>query len=95
MGGLKYGGFFVKERTAPEGFCLDENAYYFEIVEDGETVIVENEAGVGFIDTAQVGSLKIVKTSPSMSRVRMAMTRCSPPILRAKSSLKGCVWASM
>lgn len=39
--GLLYGGYFVKEKTAPEGFKLDENAYYFEISEDGKIVDVE------------------------------------------------------
>jgi len=63
MDGVEYGGHFIKERTAPAGFRLDENAYYFEINQHGETVIVENKAGVGFVDAAQVGSLKIVKTS--------------------------------
>jgi len=60
---LLYGGYFIKENVAPEGFYLDSTAHYFEITENGETVIVENEAGVGFINTARVGSLKIVKTS--------------------------------
>ena len=61
--GLYYGGYFAKETKAPEGFYLDENAYYFAITTDGETVTVENEAGKGFLNTAQVGSLRIVKTS--------------------------------
>ncbi len=60
---LLYGGYFIKENVAPEGFYLDSTAHYFEITENGETVTVENEAGVGFINTARVGSLKIVKTS--------------------------------
>lgn len=63
MHDLTYGGHFVKEQQAPEGFYLDENAYYFEITEHGKTVTVENEAGKGFVNTPQVGSLKIVKTS--------------------------------
>lgn len=63
MHDLTYGGYFVKEQQAPEGFCLDENAYYFEITEHGKTVTVENETGKGFVNTPQVGSLKIVKTS--------------------------------
>ena len=63
MHDLTYGGYFVKEQQAPEGFYLDENAYYFEITEHGKTVTVENEAGKGFVNTPQVGSLKIVKTS--------------------------------
>ena len=61
--GLCYGGYFAKEAQAPEGFYLDENAYYFAITTDGETVTVENEAGKGFVNAAQVGSLQIVKTS--------------------------------
>ena len=60
---LSYGGYFVKEQKAPEGFYLDENAYYFEITEHGKTVIVENEAGKGFVNQGQVGNLKIIKTS--------------------------------
>ena len=60
---LLYGGYFVKETKAPEGFYLDDNAYYFEITEDGKTVTVENEVGKGFVNTPQVGSLKIIKTS--------------------------------
>lgn len=61
--GFCYGGYFAKETKAPEGFYLGENAYYFAITEDGETVTVENEAGKGFVNAAQVGSLRIVKTS--------------------------------
>ena len=61
--GLCYGGYFAKEAQAPEGFYLDENAYYFAITTDGETVTVENEAGKGFVNAAQVRSLRIVKTS--------------------------------
>ena len=60
---LLYGCYFVKETKAPDGFYLDENAYYFEITEDGTTVTVENEAGKGFINAPQIGSLKIIKTS--------------------------------
>ena len=63
MSDLRYGGYFAKEAKAPEGFYLDENAYYFAITTDGETVTVENEAGKGFVNAAQVGSLRIVKTS--------------------------------
>lgn len=63
MSELTYGSYLVKETKAPEGFYLDSNAYYFEITEHGKTVAVENEAGKGFINAAQVGSLKIIKTS--------------------------------
>lgn len=60
---LVYGGYFVQETKAPDGFYLDSNAYYFEITQHGELEIVENEAGKGFINAAQVGSLRIIKTS--------------------------------
>ena len=63
MSDLLYGGYYVKETKAPEGLYLDENAYYFEIAEDGKTVTVENEAGKGFVNAPQIGSLKIIKTS--------------------------------
>ena len=60
---LRYGKYLVREKTAPTGFVLDENVYAVSIEENGKTYTVENKAGVGFINTAQKGSLKIVKTS--------------------------------
>ena len=63
MGDLRYGKYLVREKTAPEGFVLDEGVYGVSIEENGKTYSVENKAGVGFINTAQKGSLKIVKTS--------------------------------
>ena len=63
MSDLRYGKYLGREKTAPEGFLLDENVYPVSIEEDGKVYTVENEAGVGFINAAQKGSLKIVKTS--------------------------------
>lgn len=60
---LRYGKYFVREKTAPTGFVLDEKVYPVSIEEDGKTYVVENEAGKGFVNAAQTGSLKIVKTS--------------------------------
>ena len=60
---LRYGKYFVREKAAPTGFVLDENVYTVSIEENGKTYVVENEAGKGFVNTAQTGSLKIVKTS--------------------------------
>jgi len=60
---LQYGGYFVLEKQAPEGFIRDEKPYYFSIKTDGETVTIENEAGKGFINVCQTGSLRIIKTS--------------------------------
>ena len=63
MKDLLYGKYFVKETKAPEGFLLDDNVYPVSIEENGKTYTVENEAGKGFLNEAQKGSLKIVKTS--------------------------------
>ena len=60
---LRYRKYLVREKTAPTGFVLDENVYSVSIEENGKTYTVENEAGVGFVNAAQKGSLKIVKTS--------------------------------
>ena len=63
MKDIEFGGVLVREKTAPEGFYLDENVYYISIESDSETYVVENEAGIGFINQAHRGNLKIVKTS--------------------------------
>ena len=60
---LQYGGYFVIEKQAPKGFVKDNNAYYFAIANDGETVTIENEPGKCFTNAAQTGSLRILKTS--------------------------------
>ena len=60
---LRYGKYFVREKTAPDGFVLDDGVYGVSIEENGKTYTVENKAGVGFINDAQKGPLKIVKTS--------------------------------
>lgn len=57
------GNYLIVESAAPEGFEKDENVYFFEIRTNGETVIVENEAGVGFLNKAQLGNLVISKSS--------------------------------
>lgn len=48
IGGLKHGGYLLLETKAPDGFTKDDRYFYFQIQKDGETVIVENEIGVGF-----------------------------------------------
>lgn len=63
MRDLLYGGVLVKEKTAPDGFYLDENVYYVMIDTDEKTYEIENEAGKGFYNEAHKGNLKIVKTS--------------------------------
>lgn len=62
LDGLRYNGYFLHEAEAPEGFIADDGYYYFEITADGETVTVENEAGVGFVNE-EVPVVEIPKTS--------------------------------
>ena len=63
MNDLFYGKYLVCEVKAPEGFLLDEGVYAVFIETDETTYSVENKAGVGFINAAMRGNLKIVKTS--------------------------------
>ena len=63
MNDLFYGRYFVKETKSPEGFLLDDGVYEVMIDTDGKNYEVENKAGVGFINEAMRGNLKIVKTS--------------------------------
>ena len=63
MNDLFYGRYFVKETKAPEGFVLDTGVYEVMIDTNGKTYEVENKAGVGFINDAMRGNLKIIKTS--------------------------------
>ena len=63
MKDLVYGYYLVKETKAPDGFLLDEGIYAVFIEADGMTYSVENKAGVGFVNAAMKGSLKIIKTS--------------------------------
>ena len=61
LDGLRYNGYFLHEAASPEGFLPDEGYYYFEIREDGKTVIVETEAGVGFLNQPVLGNIRILK----------------------------------
>ena len=61
MDELRYNGYFLHEKSAPEGFLKDDAYHYFEIRNDGETVQVENEAGVGFTNKPITGELELTK----------------------------------
>lgn len=63
MKDLVYGNYFLHEKESPEFFQRDENYYPFSIKENGAVVRIETEAGVGFLNKAQTGSLKVVKTA--------------------------------
>ena len=69
MHDLRYNGYFLYEKTAPEGFLKDDCYHYYEIRNDGETVIVENEAGVGFTNQPIVGELELTKTDISDGKI--------------------------
>lgn len=60
--GIRFGGYFLYEETAPVGFVKDDTYHYFEIHNDGETIVVENKAGVGFANKPIVGELELTKT---------------------------------
>lgn len=50
LDGLRHNGYFLYEERSPDGFIKDDRYYYFEIREDGQVAVIENEAGVGFIN---------------------------------------------
>ena len=86
--------------TGEQALKMENAKGYFKLVDDivvtdeiylsGKTVTVENEAGKGFVNAPQVGSLKIIKTSSdgkieasrSVSPVRTDMSAYSPPTKR-------------
>ena len=59
---LPFGSYFVQETKAPVGFLRDEIIYAVTIREDGKTVTVENEPGVGFMNVPVRGSVSVFKT---------------------------------
>ena len=60
----------LKETVAPDGFIIDENVYSFSIEKDGETVEISNtEAGHGFINKPEKGSVEITKTDVSTGQL--------------------------
>ena len=64
--GLRYNGYFLHEKTAPEGFLLDDGYYYFHISENEETVVIENKEGTGlFLNKPITGKLELTKTDVS------------------------------
>lgn len=58
---LIYGGYFLFEKTAPEGYVQDTGYHYFEIIKDGETVSVSNDGGTGFANSVIKGSVSTTK----------------------------------
>lgn len=62
MDELRYNGYFLHEKTAPVGYIADEGFHYFGIENDGETVIIEHEPGVGFTNNPKKGEFVLTKT---------------------------------
>ena len=61
---LRYGGYFVYESKAPDDYIKDDRYFYFKITEAGQTVVVENEKGVGFVNEPIPVPEPEVPTSP-------------------------------
>ncbi len=60
---LVFGGYFLHEKQAPDGFIPDEGYYYFSITHNGETVDVGNNADGCFANAPELTELVIRKTS--------------------------------
>ncbi len=60
---LVYGGYFLHEKVAPDGFIPDEAYYYFSITQNSETVDVGNNADGCFLNSPKLTELVIRKTS--------------------------------
>ena len=58
---LTYGNYLLKETVAPEHYVLDKNYYSFSITENEQVVVIENNAGVGFVNDLQDATLTIKK----------------------------------
>ena len=61
LDGLTTGNYTLKEIFAPVGFLLDNKAYDFLIVNDGDVITIETKAGIGFINTPIKGTISVVK----------------------------------
>ena len=59
--GLRYNGYFLHEKQSPVGFKQDTEYHYFEIRTNGETVVVETDAGAGFVNQPIKGNILIQK----------------------------------
>lgn len=60
---LIYGDYTLKETVTPIGFITDTNVYSFSIKDNNAIIPIENQAGVGFVNDAQKGSIRITKRS--------------------------------
>ncbi len=66
---LVYGGYFMFEKEAPNGFVKDNEYHYFEVSKNEKAVTVENEAGVGFTNKPVKGKIEITKKDVSSGKL--------------------------
>lgn len=85
--GLVYGGYFVHESKAPENFIRDDRYFYFEIKDDGKTVVIENEIGIGFVNEPIPVEITAPQTGDSSNLLFWIITAITSLILLIISSL--------
>lgn len=71
MGNLRYNGYFLHEKTAPEGFLKDDGYYYFEIRENGAVINIKNQAGIGFTNQAIKGNVEVIKVDAEFTDTKL------------------------
>ena len=68
---LEYGSYLVKETAAPLGYDKDENYYPFEVVNDGEEKIIENEKDKGFVNKKVDTSVGVTKVDKDDNSIKL------------------------
>lgn len=63
---LEYGYYLVYKKKAPANFKHDTNYYPVFVEKDGEKYVIENEAGVGFVNEEKKGNVQIQKKTEGM-----------------------------
>lgn len=64
MDGLRYNGYFLHEKAAPDGYYGDDGYYYFEITKDQEVVTIENIADTGLFVNESIPQPPVEEYSP-------------------------------
>ena len=64
MDGLRYNGYFLHEKAAPDGYYGDDGYYYFEITKDQEVVTIENIADTGLFVNEAIPQPPVEEHSP-------------------------------
>ena len=64
MDGLRYNGYFLHEKAAPDGYYGDDGYYYFEITKDQEVVTIENIADTGLFANEAIPQPPVEEHSP-------------------------------